>query len=202
MRIGLDIDDTISNTHFVLMKYAFKYNLEHGNKSLLKYNTNNFSEVFGWNSEETNNFFRTYYLDVLKEIEPKFNVKEVLVLVQIYRHKIIFITVRNDRECAGENEARRLTLEWLSQYEIPFDELHVDIQDKKTFCEENNIDIFMDDSIRTVSAVKTTGIHTFIAMNNFNLDFKDNEITNIYSLMEFYNKVHKLEKDKVLHKVY
>ena len=34
MRVGLDIDDTISNTNFVLMKYAFRYNEEHGNKKL------------------------------------------------------------------------------------------------------------------------------------------------------------------------
>ena len=172
-RIGLDIDDTISNTHFVLMKYAIKYNNEHGNRSMLKYNTNNFGEVFGWSDEEVYAFFRTYYLDALKEIEPKFNVKEVLTKLKEEGYEIIFITVRNDRECAGVGEARRITLEWFEKYEIPFDELHVDIQDKKSFCEEHNIDIFMDDSIRTVSKVKELGIDTFIAMNDFNLDFND-----------------------------
>lgn len=40
------------------MKYAFKYNKEHGNKPLLKYNTNNFAEVFGWSDEEVYDFFR------------------------------------------------------------------------------------------------------------------------------------------------
>ena len=45
-RIGLDIDDTICNTNFVLMTYAFKYN------------TNNFAEVFGWSDEEVYDFFR------------------------------------------------------------------------------------------------------------------------------------------------
>ncbi len=193
MRIGLDIDDTITNTHFILMKYAYKYNLEHGNKPLLKYNTNNFSEVYGWNPDEVNSFFRTYYLDALKEIEPKYNVKEILGKLKEEGHQIIFITVRNDRECAGENEARRITLDWFKKYEIPFDELHVDIQDKKTFCEENNIDVFMDDSVRTVSAFKTTGITTLIAMNCFNLDFKDEKITNIYNMNELYNKIHELD---------
>lgn len=107
-------------------------------------------------------------------------------------YEIVFITVRNDRECAGIGEARRITLEWFKKYEIPFDELHVDIQDKKSFCNEKNIDIFMDDSIKTVSKVKETGIDTFIAMNDFNLDFSDDEITNVYSMEDFYNKIHKL----------
>ena len=202
MRIGLDIDDTISNTHFILMKYALKYNSEHGNRPLRKYNTNDFSEVFGWSPEEVNNFFRTYYLDALKEIEPKFNVKEVLSKLREEGHQIVFITVRNDRECAGENEARRITLEWLEKYGIPFDELHVDIHDKKAFCQEHDIDVFMDDSVRTVSQVKTLGIETCIAMNSFNLDFKDDEITNIYSMQEFYNRIHEIKKgDKRLEKI-
>ncbi len=196
-RIGLDIDDTICNTNFVLMKYAIKYNKEHGNRSMLKYNTNNFGEVFGWSDEEVYAFFRTYYLDALKEIEPKFNVKEVLTKLKEEGYEIIFITVRNDRECVGVGEARRITLEWFEKYEIPFDELHVDIHDKKTFCKEYNIDIFMDDSIGTVSKVKETGIDTFIAMNDFNLDFNDEEITNIYSMNDFYNKVHELENIKL-----
>ena len=194
MRIGLDIDDTISNTHIVLMKYALKYNKEHGNKPLLKFNTNNFAEVYGWTGEEVNDFFKTYYLEALKEIEPKYNVKEILNKLREEGHEIIFITVRNDRECGGENEARRITLDWFQKYEIPFDELHVDIQDKKTFCQENNIEVFMDDSIKTISAVKTLGIHTFAAMNCFNLDFHDNEITNIYNWNEFYQKIQELKK--------
>ena len=196
-RIGLDIDDTICNTNFVLMKYAIEFNKEHGNKPMLKYNTNNFGEVYGWSDEEVYTFFRTYYLDALREIEPKFGVKEVLAKLREEGYEIVFITVRNDRECAGVGEARRITLEWFKKYGIPFDELHVDIYDKKTFCEENNIDIFMDDSVRTVSKVKETGIDTFIAMNDFNLDFVDDKITNIYSMEDFYNKVHALENKMV-----
>ena len=71
---------------------------------------------------------------------------------------------------------------------------NVDILDKKSFCEEHNIDIFIDDSVRTVTNVKDTGIDTFIAMNDFNLDFTDDNITNVYSMNDFYNKVHELEK--------
>ncbi len=189
MRIGLDIDDTISNTHFILMKYAYKYNAEHGNKPLLKYNSNDFSEVFGWTLEEVNSYFRTYYLTALEEIEPKFGAKEVIKELRNKGHEIVFITIRNDRECGGENEARRLTEEWLNKYEIPYDELHLDIHNKKEFCKEHNIDAFMDDSVRTVTAVKELGIKTFIAMNAFNLDFEDDEIKKIYNLSELIKEI-------------
>ena len=193
MRIGLDIDDTICNTNEVLMKYAHKYNAEHGNKPLLNSNTNNFGEVFGWNSDEVNDFFRTYYLDALKEIEPKDKTKEVLNKLKEEGHKLIFITVRNDRECGGEGEARRITTEWFKEYNIPYDEINFDIYDKATFCIEHSIDIFMDDSVKTVQTVSKLGINTFIAMNNFNLDFKNENITNIYNLNEFYEKIHEIK---------
>lgn len=192
MRIGLDIDDTICNTNFVLMKYAYKYNKENGNKVLLKYNTNDFSKVFGWNNDEVNSFFRKYYLKALKEIEPKFNVKEVLSNLKDKGHEIIFITIRNDNECAGVNEAYRITSEWLNKYEIPYDKLHVGISDKKNFCKINSIDVFMDDSEKNCKAVSELGIKTFIAMNSFNLDFKDDNIDNVYNMNDFYEKILKL----------
>lgn len=189
MKIGLDVDDTICNTHFILMKYAFLYNAEHGNKPLLKYNTNDFSKVFGWDDEQVNDYFKTYYLEALKEIEPKFNVKEVLTSLKEKGHEIILITIRNDKECAGENEAYRITKEWLEKYEIPYDELHTSVFDKKDFCFKNKIDVFMDDSIKNCMAVNELGIKTFIAMNSFNLDFEDDNITNVYSMYDFYNRI-------------
>ncbi len=195
MRIGIDIDDTISSTHFVLMKYAYKYNLEYGNKPLLKYNTNDFSQVFGWNPEEVNSYFRTYYLTALQEIEPKYGAREALTMLRKMGHEIVFITIRNDRECNGENEARRLTEEWLKKYGIPYDELHVDIHDKKEFCREHGIDVFMDDSVKNVLAVNELGIKTFIAMNVFNLDFENEQISKIYNLEQFVREIIRLERN-------
>ena len=193
MRIGLDIDDTICNTHFVLMKYAYKYNKENDNKKLLKYNTNDFSKIFGWNKDEVNSFFKTYYLEALKEIEPKYNVKEVLNNLRTKGHEIIFITIRNDNECGGHNEANRITKEWLEKYEIPYDKLHVGIFDKKAFCKENHIDVFIDDSEKNCISVSELGIKTFIAMNSFNLEFSSEKVTNIYSMRDFYNEILKLQ---------
>ena len=192
MRIGLDIDDTICNTNEVLMKYAAKYNSEHGNKPLLNPNTNNFSLVYGWSEEETYNFFRAYYLEALKEIIPKPDVKEILTKLKEEGNEIDFITARKDIECGGAGEAYRITKEWLDKYEIPYDNLYLNVKNKAIFCIEHEIDIFMDDAEKNVKIVKYTGIKTYMAMNNFNMNFKDEDITNIYSMNEFYEKVHDL----------
>ena len=138
------------------------------------------------------------HLDALKEIEPKPHVKEVLTKLKEEGHEIYFITVRNDRECGGEGEAYRITTEWLEKYEIPYDNLYLDVKDKATFCVEHKIDLFMDDSERTDRLVSEKGIETCMAMNNFNMNFKDENITNIYSMDEFYKKVHSLDPTKKL----
>ena len=169
------------------------YNKQTGNRELLKYNTNDFSKVFGWNYDEVNSFFRKYYLDALKEIEPKFNVKEVLTKLKNEGHEIIFITIRNDNECGGENKAYRMTAEWFKKHAIPYDELHIGISNKKVFCLKNNIDVFMDDSEKNCLEVSELGIKTFIAMNSFNLGFKDENIINIYNMNEFYDEMQKLQ---------
>lgn len=192
-RIGLDVDDTICNTRFVLMKYAYKYNEEHGNKPLLKYNATYYSEIFGWTEEEIDDFFKTYYLIALEEIEPKFHAKEVITKLKEEGYEIVYITIRSDKFCGGEGEAKRILEEWLNKYEIPYDEIHTGIHDKKTFCEEHNINIFMDDTVKIINSMKETDIRTFISMNDYNMDFKDSNITNIYSMDEFYNKVHESE---------
>ena len=189
MRIGLDIDDTICNTHFILMKYAYQYNSENGNKTLLKYNTNDFSKIFGWSSGEVELFFKKYYLKALEEIEPKFDVKEVLEKLRKDGHEIILITIRNDKECAGKNEAYRITEKWLQKFEIPYDELYVEVFDKKDFCSKNNIDVFMDDSEKNCLSVSKLGIKTCMAMNSFNLEFKNDKIKNIYSMNDFYKTI-------------
>ena len=187
MKIGIDIDDTITNTNFLLMKYAFKYNNEHDKRKLIKYNTNNFSEVFGWSYDETNDFFRTYYLDALKEIEPRYNTSEILNNLKKDGHKIVFITYRNDRECNGKGEAYRITSEWMKKYRIPYDEINVDVSDKAKFCLDNKIDIFIDDSIRYCEEVSNLGIRTMMAMTSFNLDYSNAKIVKFYNLSELYD---------------
>ena len=72
---------------------------------------------------------------------------------------------------------------------IPYDELHLAVFDKAAFCKEHNIDRFMDDSGRNVRAVSELGIKTYIAMNDFNEDFEDENIEKVYSLDDFYEKV-------------
>ena len=54
----------------------------------------------------------------------------------------------------------------------------------------------MDDSVRNVRSVSSYGIKTFIAINDFNLDFQDDLIENVYNMNEFYKKVNDFKNVK------
>lgn len=187
MKIGMDIDDTICNTHAVLIKYAQKYSKENFGRNIVKYNSNNFSEVLGCNYDEMGKFYRKYYTTALKEIIPFYGTKEILTKLKEEGHQVHFITVRNDRECDGS--AYDITRKWLIKYQIPYDSLNVNINDKKTFCKDNNIDIFIDDSVSTCEKVFELGIRVYLSNAAFNIEYNNDKIIRVENMPDFLNKI-------------
>ena len=67
MKIGIDIDDTIANTHDILFSYAQKYTAEDLKKELSQPKSeimsgNGYCARFHeWNKEEDKEFWRKYY---------------------------------------------------------------------------------------------------------------------------------------------
>lgn len=194
MIIGLDIDDVLSNTHEVLIKYAQIYSEKYLNKNIEKYDSNSFIEVLGCTPEEEQNYYRMYYTKVLNELIPKSYVKEILTKMREDGHKIILITVRSDKECNGN--AYEITKDWLNKYEIPYDELITESFNKKEICAKYKVDVFIDDSIKNCELVSELGIPVFLMNASFNILYKDtNKIRRADNVIDFYNKLSEL-KDK------
>ena len=71
MRIGIDLDDTITKTDEILFKYAKKYNEEE--KILFKINRGewDWNKAFGWDEEKCETFFSRYLKKIFEEAEIK-----------------------------------------------------------------------------------------------------------------------------------
>ena len=84
MKIGIDIDDTISNTYDVVFNYAQKYTLEELKRDLnisnnKSYYDHNYTEsIHGWNKLESVMFWEKYYKEILHKVRPKAFAKEYL----------------------------------------------------------------------------------------------------------------------------
>lgn len=195
MKIGIDIDDTITNTFDIGMKYAEEFTKSYCHRTYTNINERlgmskthrHWQEVFEWNSEEEAEFFKEYYHKIVSEVEMKEYVHEIIH--QLYaENEIIFITARYESE-------RTITEEWLRKNDIPFHELYLE-KPKLQVCQENGIDIFIDDSYTNCKTVSSGNIRAYLMDSVANKDVSDTEIERVYDWNDFYKKLKQYEEEK------
>lgn len=189
MIIGIDIDDTISDTYEVLFNYAQEYTVKVLNKEPMIKELNSCTthfytrELHGWNGEEETNFFKLYYKKVMENIKLKTLALDYLKKLSDENHKIILITSRWNPDDFDIDE---VTKKWLEEVEIPYDKLIVNASDKTIAAKQENLDVFIDDSFKNCKAVSDIGIKTYMMDSRVNRGLNDEKITRVYSWPHLY----------------
>lgn len=192
MRIGIDIDDTIANTYEVQFNLAQNYAINElkrdGKIQQLEDLKTHFyiGRLHNWSKEEEINFFKKYYKNCLEDIQPKMFAKEVIEKLKQEGNEIYIVTARFSFQ---EVDAKVYSEKWLEKYQIPYDALIVDAQEKGKIAQENKIDIFIDDSYSNCEKIAQCGIKTYIMDSRVNRGIENKEIERIYSWPHFYQKV-------------
>ncbi|MDD3241610.1 MAG: hypothetical protein PHQ64_02360 [Bacilli bacterium] len=183
MIIGIDIDDTITNSYEVIIKEISKhYNKEYQeliDRNITYYDLFTSEEFPNYEDFVTNNFTR-----IIPDVELKENVREIIKQLHDDGHKIVFITARHDWEY---QDAYDFTYKFLKDNDIYFDKLITNIDDKGKTAKEENIELFIDDSIINCQKVIENNIDTLLFDNIFNKN--NNEIKRINSWNDVYNYV-------------
>ena len=151
MNIGIDIDDTISNTAESFFKYGKKFNEERNIKHTIMPKEWDFDKAFGWDEEQAHDFLKTYLEELFIGLEPKEGAVEIINKLKEEGNKIIVITARSVDHLENVHQ---ICKEWLRRHNINVDKIETDGKDKALKCKENNIDIFIDD--RCISLRKCT----------------------------------------------
>ena len=127
MNKRIDIDDTITNSSEVFVKYARIYNNEHN--IIYKIDTSSLDQnkAFGWSKEEQKKFALQYLKQILKETIPNKDVVQVIKHLKKLGCNIYLITARNDSEIPG---MYNFTKQWLIDNNIEFDKLIINSDDK------------------------------------------------------------------------
>ena len=194
MVIGLDIDDTITDTFAAMFGYAQKYTIEELHRSgKIDYfkvfsNHNYIQELHNWNKEEENNFFQKYYKKIIAETTPFQFAVETINELKKEGNKIVLITARWDLE---NTNVKKLTEEWLKNQNIPYDNLVVNASTKLEAALENKVDIFVDDSFDNCKAVSNSGIKTFIMDTRCNKNLDDPNIERVFSWPHLEHEIRK-----------
>ncbi len=183
MNIGIDIDDTISNTSEQIDKLAKKYTEEFLGRKIILNNEIDILDpmwakhLYNWTDEEDSKFWDLYYNEAMENVEPKESAIEIINKLS-ENNKIYIITARWDK---NEGEILKLTKDWLKKHDIQYFKLFLGHLDKRNIIIENDIEIFIDDSYKTCKEVSKLNIKTMMMDSRLNKKNHDPDILRVFS---------------------
>lgn len=198
MILGIDIDDTITNTYDSLSTYAQEYTISELHRQPdyenVDCSTHRYTKsMMHWSDEEEHNFFIKYYEKVIGEVKTKFLASKYLKKLQEDGHKIVLITARFRLDEVFSVE--ELTKNYIKENNIPCDKLIIDAQNKGKVAKEENIDIFIDDSYINCKEVSKEGIKVYMMDSRVNCSLpKDDDIERVYSWPQVYSKLKEINQ--------
>ena len=194
MIIGLDIDDTITDTFGAMFGYAQKYTIEELHRSgkidffqkIL--NHRYIQALHNWSDEEEFNFFIKYHIKILEETTPFPFAIEIINKLKDEGHKIVLITSRYNFD---DTNMVKITEDWARKYNLQYDKLIINVGTKLEAALENKVDIFVDDSFENCKAVSNGGIKTFIMDTRCNKNLDDTNIERVFSWPHLEHEIRK-----------
>ncbi len=189
MVIGIDIDDTISNTCEILIAYGQEFTKKYLKRDVdidFKGNLTNhyyIEKIFEWTREESNEFFTSYYRKFIENVYPKALAVEYINKLYDEGNTIILVTARDSY---ADVDAATDTARWLEKQGIKYHKLIADPPSKADVCKEENIDVFIDDSFSNCMSITDAGIKTYMMDSKYNVSLDDRRIKRVYSWPEIY----------------
>ena len=195
MRIGIDIDNVISNFNEMLLETYLIHDKELRNTGIINPNAKYIrTGMFDWSNEEELSFYKDNIEGIAKKLKVKEKAKEYIDRLHNDGHFIYIITGRDNGEYS---EPYNMTKKWLDENNIYYDNLILtdayDIHAKSLECLKNDIDIMIDDSVRICSDLITSGITTILMDTPYNRKIN---IKRVKNWEEFYEFVYSYKENK------
>lgn len=194
MIIGIDIDDTITDTYEVMMNYAQQYTIDVLKREPIlrdeNCNTHFYTKyLLGWKDGEDLEYLKKYYSKIVDEVKPKTLAVEYLKRLHEEKNKIILITARWESD---EFDVAEATQKWINKNNIPCDKLIINAENKLIAAKQENVNVFIDDSFKNCKMVSDNGIKTYLMDTRTNKGFIDKNIERVYSWPHLYMKLKEL----------
>ena len=197
MKIGIDLDNTITKVQEELNNAAYEYAIKLGKN--IKNSENSFENIkknedtykkFQFSYDELKYFLKNIQEDITNKAKPRDDAKEMINRLKKDGHEIIIITAR----CKEFHEnPYLLTKNWLDKNKIEYDKILVDVKQKGIVCKKEKIDIFIDDQLNNCFDIENNGIQT-IRISDDNKQYKN--IISLKNWKEIYNFISNKFYDK------
>ena len=195
MNIGIDIDNTITDTLPILKRYCQKYNDEEVKRNLRMHEEGFTSyTLFDWTEEENMIFCVKYLEEAVSQATLKENAKEVIKKLKDAGHTINIISSRAAPMFKTPYET---TEKYLKEKGIEYDNILVGSIDKKQICIENKIDIMMEDEPHYIEALKEI-IPVIVFDYEYNRSCNGKNVIRVNAWNEIYDIIEKLKNNNTV----
>lgn len=157
MRIGIDIDDTVSKTFEYLSLYIF---------DKLGYDISKEQDIY-FKNDDIYNLLKNNSSELFLELDIKEDAVKVINDLKEKGHEIYFITARSNRFFKDPYDT---TSKWLLEKGFKYNKLIVAADNKDEICSDNRIDIFFDDTLSHVTSVSDKNIASYLFTSIYNKD--------------------------------
>lgn len=187
MRIGIDIDNVLSNFNDVLLNEYKKHDIAINGKGIVHQDVY-IRDMFNWDKEYEEKFYKENIEYFASFFEPIEECSKYIKLLKEEGNTIYIISGRDNGEYSNPY---KMTIDWLKKYDIVYDKLFLvdayNSHSKTEVCLEYNIDVMIDDSKRMCKDIKDNGIRALLMDTPYNRD--TNEFERVNSWKEIYNKL-------------
>ena len=187
MRIGVDIDNVLSNFNEILLNKYIEHDKSINGKGIVNQDVY-IRNMFNWDKEYEKNFYKEnieYFASLFEPIE------ECSKYVKLLKEEGNTIYIISGRDNGEYSNPYKMTIDWLKKYDIVYDKLFLvdayNSHSKTEICLEYNIDVMIDDSKRMCKDIKDNGIRALLMDTPYNRD--TNEFERVNSWKEIYNKL-------------
>lgn len=194
MKIGIDIDNCISNFDDTLLKEYLKHDKELRNTGIINGNAESIRRgMFDWTEKEENDFYNSNIENFAKKLKPLDDSSYYINKLMEDGHEIYIISGRNNGEYTNP---WKLTEKWLNKYSVVYDKLILtdtyDKHAKTVACLENNVDLMIEDNIKISLDLVSNGIKVLTMNTRYNQ--KEKTLDRVSKWKEIYERILKLNK--------
>lgn len=196
MRIGIDIDNTITHTRESIIDYAVKFNGASNIDADVIPKGYTMEECFGWDEELTHCFFDTYLTTIYENVLPKADAIDVINYLN-QDNSIFLITARNKFYPRIEE----ITLNWLRKQGLQYDELIMNSTDnmhhcsKLGLCMQYELDLMIEDH-HDISLEICRHIPVLMFDYPYNAHINDKNITRVSNWLEVRDIIDKISQTR------
>lgn len=195
MKIGIDIDNTLTEVQDELNKAAFDYAISLGKKiensdipmEEIENNGDTYKKKFQFSYEELKYFLKDIQENITNNASPRENVKEVIDKLKEKGHEIYIITARDSE---FHDDPYKLSKDWLDKNKIYYDKLIVNARKKSSVCKLEKIDLLIDDQLNNCLDVSNVGIQAIMITDK---KYEYNQIIQLKKWNEIYNYINEME---------